>query len=857
MSHKTFKTLSVLGVATVATGLATTTHAEETQVPTATTSQTAQTETSDPQKAFDQASKDYDTAKANEASAKDTLDTAKDAEVKAQTDITLATKATQEAKQMVTDTQNAQETAQKDLDTTNQSLADAQATLDKEATANPNADRDLTQAENAVTKAQKQDGLAQTHLAQSEQDVTNNENVTAQAQTAVDTAQADHDKAQETLAQTRTQVADAKADQADAQATFTDTQNKVNESLAKLQKAVDEASDTISHTEKRILSSVEALNYMRGYENRDVEGKDGTGGHEIVVNSGKETVDLTLTPEQEAEFRQTGIITYTPNAKKITEYMVNYINRLRDLNGIQGHLTVGDAYLLETAYLRAKENDDRDLITHVSKIKRPHHNEVAKGTMYRFRSDFDMQDYIVLSDQQMAYMELSQWFSDYANAAESDDGYIAFGHRNALLFTKKDFAYGYAQKDKPKKDYETDNGQAVGISSSGAVNREELDKVTYKRGADSRLYEYFNGKRINFLPDITFNYVLNEVITEPSSEKEKAQKRLDTYKAIADKDLADAKDALTKASIHLASVQADAQKAETAYAFAKETLEARQKELVTSQKALLDARTRLVDAKADATTATQELKKAEDQLAQVKAKHATLTQAKTTFNNASQAVKEAKETLANRTKALEKAKQALTDAQTRLTKAKEANQKAITARENAEKAYQDAQTKTKEAAKAYGQAQAQLALKPNKPADKPLDKPADKPSDKPSDKPTDKPSDKPADKSDKPSDKSDKSDKPADKPDKSNSVSIDKPNWMKPEKLAQPGKSNGMSIDKPNWLKPEKLAQQDNKPSPALPYIPKHDRKTLPQTGDHANLLAIFGTLLLSASLLIFKKDKA
>ena len=159
-----------------------------------------------------------------------------------------------------------------------------------------------------------------------------------------------------------------------------------------------------------------------------------------------------MTPEQEAEFRQTGIITYTPDAKKITEYMVDYINRLRDLNGIEGHLTAGDAYLLETAYLRAKENDDRDLITHVSKIKRPHYNEVAKGTIYRFRSDYDMQDYIVLSDQQMAYMELSQWFSDYANAAESDDGNIAFGHRNALLFTKKDFAYGYAQEDKPTKD---------------------------------------------------------------------------------------------------------------------------------------------------------------------------------------------------------------------------------------------------------------------------------------------------------------------------------------------------------------------------------------------------------------------
>lgn len=807
MSHKTFKTLSVLGVATVATGVATSVHAEETQAPTATANQTTQTETSDPQKTFDQASKDYDTAKANEASAKDALDTAKQEETRAQTDVTLATKTVQEAKQVATDAETAQTNAQKDLDTSTQTLANAQANLDKEATANPNADRDLTQAENALTNAQEKDKTAQEHLTQAEQDVTKAKDTNAQAQTAVDTAQADHDKAQETLAQTRAQVADAKANQADAQATFTDTQNKVNESLAKLQKAVDEASTTISHTEKRVLSSVQALNYLHSYETVDDKGNDGTGKHEIVVNSGKETIDLTLTPEQEAEFRQTGVITYTPNAKKITEYMVDYINRLRDLNGIQGHLTAGDAYLLETAYLRAKENDDRDLITHISKIKRPHHNEVAKGTMYRFRSDFDMQDYIVLSDQQMAYMELSQWFSDYANAAESDDGNIAFGHRNALLFTKKDFAYGYAQKDKPKKDYETDNGQAVGISSSGAINRDEKDKVTYERGANGRLYQYFNGKRINFLPDITFNYVLNEVITEPSSEKEQAQKHLDTYKAIADKDLTDAKDALTKASIHLASVQANAQKAQDTYASAKEILEARQKDLATSQKALLDARTRLVDAKADATAATQELKKAENQLAQVKAKHSALTQAKTTFDKASQAVKEAKETLTNRTKALEKAKQALTDAQTRLTKTKEANQKAITARETAEKAYQEAQAKTKEAAKAYGQAQAQLALKPEKPSDKPSDK---------SDKSTDKPADK-------------------------------------------PGKSNGTSIDKPNWMKPEKLAQQGpiNKPSPALPYVPKHDRKTLPETGDHASLLAVIGTLLLSASLFVFKKDKA
>lgn len=529
---------------------------------------------------------------------------------------------------------------------------------------------------------------------------------------------------------------------------------------------------------------------------------------------------------------------------------VDYINRLRDINGIEGHLTTGDAYLLETAYLRAKENDDRDLITHVPKIKRPHYNEVAKGSIYRFRSDFDIQDYIVLSDQQMAYMELSQWFSDYANLAEDTPGhfvpgYIAFGHRNALLFTKKDFAYGYAQKDKPKKDYETDNGQAVGISSSGAVNREELDKVTYERGADGRLYQYFNSKRINFLPDITFNYVLNEVITEPSSEKANAQKRLDDYKAIAEKDLADAKETLNKATVHLNAVQTDAQKAETAYASAKETLESRQKDLATSQKALLDARTRLVDAKADATYTAQELKNAENKLAQAKAKHADLSQAKSAVDKASQIVKEAKETLIIRTKALEKAKQALTDANTTLAKAKDANQKAMAKRQSAEKAYQDAQVKTKEAAKAYGHAQAQLALTPNKPSDNPADKPSDKPANKPSNKPSDKPdkSDKPTNKSDKPANKSDKSDKMTNKPDKSD----------------KPGKSNGTSIDKPNWMKPEKLAQQSpiNKPSPALPYVPKHDRKTLPQTGDHANLLALFGTLLISASLLIFKKDKA
>ena len=63
-------------------------------------------------------------------------------------------------------------------------------------------------------------------------------------------------------------------------------------------------------------------------------------------------------------------------------------------------------------------------------------------------------------------------------------------------------------------------------------------------------------------------------------------------------------------------------------------------------------------------------------------------------------------------------------------------------------------------------------------------------------------------------------------------------------------------------MKPEKLAQQGtiNNPSPALrvssPYTPKHDRKTLPETGDRTSLLAIIGTLLISASLFVFKKDK-
>lgn len=577
----------------------------------------------------------------------------------------------------------------------------AKETLDNEIAKHPTADEDLRKAEVAAKEAAEAKKTADNHEIEA-RNVVNK---------ATDTVSEIKGKVSNELKvvnnlvtekENRAKALDeAREAHSSAENKLSNKQSEVASETARLQSIFDNTPN--------IVNSINAIDYERQSETKDGTGVDNTDNHEIFLSAGKETVDITLTPEQQLEYDQTGVYTYTPNAKKITQYMVDYINRLRDINGIPGHLTANDSELLETARLRAKENDDRDMVTHYSELGRTRQAEIAKGTIYAFRSNFDIENNsIVLSDQQMAYQELSSWFSDYRNLVKSENGDLAYGHRNALLFMNGNFAYGYAQKKKTTESYHTDNGQAIGVNlnrNGSATNKDAQQKVTYQKGDDGRTYQYYDGKRVTFLPEITFNYISTSRL---APKKQEAKDNLDSYKVTSadeikaiETDLIKAKDKvkvandeLSKAILELASHEAHLKDLESQFENASKVLE--------------DSKVKLAEAAKKVSEANESKEKVDKALSEAKAVKQLLINAKVKLTEALNKVSDSNnqvQKVQTELSTMIASRDALVVKQNELVKAYD---NAKTTVERARAAYDKAKIRVEELTSAYVKAQADV-----------------------------------------------------------------------------------------------------------------------------------------------------
>ena len=596
----------------------------------------------------------------------------------------------------------------------------AEQARNQEVAKNPTAEADLNQAETNAQKANQAKVAAENHEADVQKEIANADKSAGELTAKVAKEQSSVDaltKQSQDLAKTST---DAHNAQLKAEGDLAEKQNEVDAKVAKLQSDVDNASTddiiTYEHTDAKTLN---AFDYDRDDAN------EGPGKQrEVVITDGKETVNIDLTPEQQLDYQSTGTFTYTPNMAEVNKYLVAYINRLREINGITDKVTTDDV-AQQFAQARADEMLKNDNLSHSTTLGHPHSWENIGGTLYNTNSDYFYNPQVLLSDQQFAYMELAHWFAEYRNYV-SGSGNSQYGHRLATLFSVGNIGFGAASK--PDADANEMNGYVamdVFAYPGQSSKSEAMKNVTYET-EDGRTVMYLNGKRVKFLPEITFNYVSNKKIVTPSTAKQDAQARLDAYKAQAAKELATAEAKVAETKAQTADIDGQLAKVNADLASHQASLDSLKAELANSASISNDLKARLVEATADVNAAKADKEKADAKLAEIKAQNKALTDARTKYTeavNKVESLKEKVQKLESDIKGLTETRDGLAAKQDGLNKAvKDAKVKVA----EAKAAYEAAKTKADELTKAYVKAQADVLKFTPKEAPKPEVKPGAK-----------------------------------------------------------------------------------------------------------------------------------
>ena len=391
---------------------------------------------------------------------------------------------------------------------------------------------------------------------------------------------------------------------------------------------------------------------------------------------------------------------------EVNKYLVAYINRLREINGITDKVTTDDV-AQQFAQARADEMLANDTLSHRTALGHPHSWENIGGTVYQTNSDYFYNPHVLLSDQQFAYMELANWFTEYRNY-DSGSGNTQYGHRLALLFSVGNVGFGAANKPSAEAN-EIDGYASMDVLAypGQSSTSDAKANVTYEN-EDGRTVMYFNGKRVKFLPDTTFNYVSNKKIVTPSKAKLDAQAKLDAYKVQATKELANAQAKVDETKAKVDDIDGQLAKSDAELTSHQTILDALKAKLSNSYAILNDLKSKLVEATADVNAANIDKEKADAKLIEVQAKNKALTDVRDKYTEAINKVK----SLQEKVKTLESDVKVLTETRDGLIAKQEGLDKAVATAKakvaEAKSAYDIAKSKVDELSVAYVKAQADV-----------------------------------------------------------------------------------------------------------------------------------------------------
>lgn len=289
--------------------------------------------------------------------------------------------------------------------------------------------------------------------------------------------------------------------------------------VADFNRQIQELEDNIRQAE---------TNVQRVFENDPVRYNDMFNriGMEVLKYQGTFDAMIELTPEQKQELQEKGYFSYTPDSRQINAHVIDYLNQLRQLNGISDRVSFSEDSF-QRAQARAKEMSDTNSLTHTSNIptNKPTTSENIEQRTVKFDTDFSnpdvlyFNDAVILSDRQYAYNLILNWFADYTNVAVGQ-----YNHRETLFNPVRHFGtavYGKPLPNNPEyKHY---------FASMNTVDPAFKNPAQFGPSADGQSW-LMNGREMVFLPRTRFIYT---VTTRASSDDVRTKEELigkrDTY----------------------------------------------------------------------------------------------------------------------------------------------------------------------------------------------------------------------------------------------------------------------------------------------------------------------------------------
>ena len=388
--------------------------------------------------------------------------------------------------------------------------------------------------------------------------------------------------------------------------------------------------------------------------------------------------------------------------KKVSEEVRKYLIELRRINGIDIPVPAVTDKALRYAKARANEMVANNKLSHDTKLK---NQDFGFKDATENATAGSVPEKSLLSEKELAYKEVLSYFNDYRNASAygSSDPKEAdafnYGHRIPLLAASgTGMAVGASSSEKTSYGnygvltFISENKDVYGILPSGAKGYSSyfLARAENKDSNPDYSEFYFNGKRVKFLPKITFRYVWNEITHPKNPVYTKAKEALDNFNR--------------KQRNEETIVNGKISSFNNNLTIAKTTLDKDQKELDKNKKRLADL-TKQNQSKLNVLKfAKSELSKQQTMLNAAKSElskqESQLNRLKTIKNNKSHASKNAEQSLANAKKDLTKAQQDVIDIKNAPRKLDDAKKQLIRAKQKVEeskKALENANVKLKNA----------------------------------------------------------------------------------------------------------------------------------------------------------------
>ena len=591
-----------------------------------------------------------------------------------------------------------------------------------------NAEKDLAAKQVTVKKAEENLAGAKQGEKQAQTSVENQQTVVNKAKTQVDQRAVDVKKAQDKVrvaensfdwntlrdVQQATGKLDAKvkADQAKVSSLtseFSKAQQerkalveRGNKNRSTLEKNLKSAGNefltvTVPH-EIQSNSVSESDSKTPPLDEKTFVGRDGktyyVAANEDVNFSGERTETIVVSSKDYVN------VPHVVDYKKVSEEVRKYLIELRRINGIDIPVPAVTDKALRYAKARANEMVANNKLSHDTKLK---NQDFGFKDATENATAGSVPEKSLLSEKELAYKAVLSYFNDYRNASAygssdpKEANIFNYGHRIPLLAASgTGMAVGASSSEKTSYGnygvltFISENKDVYGILPSGAKEYSSyfLAKAENKDSNTDYSEFYFNGKRVKFLPKITFRYVWNEITHPKNPAYTKAKEALDNFNRKQRNEEAVVNEKISSLSKNLT--------------IAKTNLNKDQKELDKNKKRLADltkqnqsklnvlklAQTELSKQQTMLNVAKSELSKQESQLNRLKA----------IKNNKSHASKNAEQSLVTAKKDLSKVQQDVIDLKNAPKNLQDAKKRLIGAKqklEESKKALDNANVKLK------------------------------------------------------------------------------------------------------------------------------------------------------------------